>query len=143
LPFQNLISLRGIKDKPGSSVSKVSDHGLDKGSIPGRGKLFFSSSLCVQTGSAAHPASYPMGIGGPFSRGKARPGRDADHSPHLVPRPSASMALAGQLFSLEVSHLISDLSGKLTPMSKHQDVNAFKGHGVKVSRTLILCTRLI
>jgi hypothetical protein len=27
-----------------------------------------------------------MGTGGPFPRGKARPGRDADHSPHLVPR---------------------------------------------------------
>jgi hypothetical protein len=51
-----------------------------------------SSSLCVQTGSGAHPAG-----------DKARPGRDADHSPHLVPwswmsrsytssPPSASMA---------------------------------------------------
>jgi hypothetical protein len=45
----------------------------------------FSSSLCVQSGSEAHPASYPMSTGGPFPRGKARPGRDADHSPHLVP----------------------------------------------------------
>jgi hypothetical protein len=27
-----------------------------------------------------------MGTGGPFPGGKARPGRDADHSPHLVPR---------------------------------------------------------
>jgi hypothetical protein len=36
----------------------------------------FSSSLCVQTGSEAHPVSYPMGTGG-----KAWPGRDADHSP--------------------------------------------------------------
>jgi hypothetical protein len=35
----------------------------------------FSSNLCVQTGSGAHPASYTMG-----TRGKARPGRDADHS---------------------------------------------------------------
>jgi hypothetical protein len=41
----------------------------------------FSSSLCVQTGSGAHPASYPMGTGVPFPGGKARPGRDADHSP--------------------------------------------------------------
>jgi hypothetical protein len=41
----------------------------------------FSSSLCVQTGSGAHPASYPVGTGGSFSGGKARPGRDADHSP--------------------------------------------------------------
>jgi hypothetical protein len=36
----------------------------------------FSSNVCVQTGSGAQPASCPMGTGG-----KARPGRDADHSP--------------------------------------------------------------
>jgi hypothetical protein len=41
----------------------------------------FSSSLCVQTSSGAHPASCTMGTGGPFPGGKARPGRDADHSP--------------------------------------------------------------
>jgi hypothetical protein len=66
----------------GSSVISVSDYGLDdRGSIPDRGRGFFSSSLCVETGSGAHPASYPIGTGGPFPRGKARPGRDADHSP--------------------------------------------------------------
>jgi hypothetical protein len=41
----------------------------------------FSSSLCVQTGSGAHPASCTVGTGGPFPGAKARPGRDADHSP--------------------------------------------------------------
>jgi hypothetical protein len=41
----------------------------------------FSSNLCVQTGSGAHPTSCLMGTGGPFQGGKARPGRDADHSP--------------------------------------------------------------
>jgi hypothetical protein len=41
----------------------------------------FSSNLCVQTGSGAHPASCTMGTGGPFPGGKVRPGRDADHSP--------------------------------------------------------------
>jgi hypothetical protein len=41
----------------------------------------FYSNLCVQTGSGAHPASSPMGTGGPFSGSKARPRRDADHSP--------------------------------------------------------------
>jgi hypothetical protein len=39
------------------------------------------SSLCVQTGSGAHPASCTMGTGGPFPGGKARPWRDNDHSP--------------------------------------------------------------
>jgi hypothetical protein len=40
-----------------------------------------SSSLCVKNGSGAHPASCPMRTGG-----KAWPGSDADHSPHLVPK---------------------------------------------------------
>jgi hypothetical protein len=38
----------------------------------------------VQSSSEAHPASYPMGTGGPFPGGKAQPWRDADNSPHLV-----------------------------------------------------------
>jgi hypothetical protein len=41
----------------------------------------FSSGLCIQTGSGAHPASCAMGTGGLFPGGKARSGRDADHSP--------------------------------------------------------------
>jgi hypothetical protein len=40
----------------------------------------FSSSLCVQTGSGAHPASCPVGTWGPFPGGKAWTGHDADHS---------------------------------------------------------------
>jgi hypothetical protein len=62
----------------------VSDYGLDDRAIGVRspaGARDFSSSLCVQTGSGAHPASCTMGTGGPFPGGKARPGRDADHSP--------------------------------------------------------------
>jgi hypothetical protein len=41
----------------------------------------FSSSLCVQTGSGAHPASCTMGTGSPFPMGKVWPGCDTDHSP--------------------------------------------------------------
>jgi hypothetical protein len=37
----------------------------------------FSSNLCVQTGSGAHPASCTMGTGGPFPGCKVRPRRDA------------------------------------------------------------------
>jgi hypothetical protein len=72
-----------------SSGSTVSDYGLDDRAIGVRspaGAKDFSSSLCVQTGSGAHPASCTMVTGGPFPGGKARTGRDADHSPHLVPR---------------------------------------------------------
>jgi hypothetical protein len=37
--------------------------------------------VCVHTNSEAHPASYPKGTVGLFPWDKARPGRDADHSP--------------------------------------------------------------
>jgi hypothetical protein len=40
----------------------------------------FSSHLYVQTGSGAHPTPYTVGTGGSFCGGKARQGRDADHS---------------------------------------------------------------
>jgi hypothetical protein len=60
----------------GSSVSIVSDYGLDDRVIgvrsPAEAKDF-SSSLCAQTGSGAHPASCTMGTGGPFPGGKAGP----------------------------------------------------------------------
>jgi hypothetical protein len=46
----------------------------------------FSFTICVQTSSEAHSASCTMGTGDPLPGGKARPGRDAEHSPHLVPR---------------------------------------------------------
>jgi hypothetical protein len=63
----------------------VSDYGLDDQAIGVRspaGAKDFSSNLCVQTVSGAHPASCTMGTGGVFSPGvKARPERDADHSP--------------------------------------------------------------
>jgi hypothetical protein len=68
----------------------VSDYGLDDQAIEVRSPAEakdFSSSLCVQTGSGAHPPSCTMGTGGPFSGGKARPGRDADH----LPLPSAEV----------------------------------------------------
>jgi hypothetical protein len=64
------------------------------------------SILCVQTGSGDHPASCPMGTGGPFPGLKG--GRDVTLTthPHLVPRswmsrsllplpPSAFMACSG------------------------------------------------
>jgi hypothetical protein len=68
----------------GSLGSIVSDYRLNDRAIEVRsptGAEDFSCSPCVQTGSGAHPASYPMGTGGSFPGGKVWPGRDADHSP--------------------------------------------------------------
>jgi hypothetical protein len=68
----------------GSSVSIVSGYGLDEQAIevrsPAKAKDV-SSSLRVQTGSGAHPASCTMGPRGPLPGAKARQGCDADHSP--------------------------------------------------------------
>jgi hypothetical protein len=84
--IHNIFFLRvdGTIMSRGSSGSIVSDCGLDDRTIGVRspaGAKNFSSNLCVQTGSGAHPASCPMGTGGPFPGGKGRPGRDPYHSP--------------------------------------------------------------
>jgi hypothetical protein len=53
----------------GSSVSIVSGYGLDDRAIEVRSPAearYFSSNLCVQTGSEAHPASCAMGMEGHF-----------------------------------------------------------------------------
>jgi hypothetical protein len=63
----------------GSSVSIVSDYRLDDqvtGVRPPTEAKDFSCSLCVQTSSEAHPASYPMD-----TTSKVWPGHDADHLP--------------------------------------------------------------
>jgi hypothetical protein len=55
----------------------VAGYGLgDRGSIPDKGREFFRPA-----GSGAHPAACTVGTGGSFPGGKARPGRDAGHSP--------------------------------------------------------------
>jgi hypothetical protein len=62
----------------------VSDYGLDDqaiGVLSPAGAKDFSSILCVQTGSGAHPASCTLGSGVLSPGVKARPGRDADLSP--------------------------------------------------------------
>jgi hypothetical protein len=61
-------------------VSVVSGCGLEVRGFDPRQTEGFSSNLCVQTGSGAHPASCTVGTGGSFPGGKARPGRDADRS---------------------------------------------------------------
>jgi hypothetical protein len=69
-------------------VPVLSGYGLDDRAIEVRSPAEakdFSCTLYVQTGFGVHPASCTMGTGGPFPGAKARPGRDADHSPHLVP----------------------------------------------------------
>jgi hypothetical protein len=84
--FSTRTILRGMSTtkEPGSSVSIVSGYWLDDLAIEVRSPARqddSSSNLCVQTGCGAHPASFQWIQGGPFPGAKARPGRDADHSP--------------------------------------------------------------
>jgi hypothetical protein len=72
-----------------SSVSVVSVYGLDDWAIKVRSPAEareFSSILCVQTGSGAHPASCTMGTGGPFPGVKRGRGVTLTTHPRLVPR---------------------------------------------------------
>jgi hypothetical protein len=97
---QNKFQWRDILRSCGSSGGIVSDYGLDGRAIEVRsptGAEDFSSSPCVQTGSGAHPASYPMGTGDPFPGGKARPSVTLTTHPHLVPRLSISRSYTSSL----------------------------------------------
>jgi hypothetical protein len=95
--------------EPGSSVSIVSGYGLDDRVIevwsPAEAEDF-SSNLCVQTGSGAHPASCTMGTGFLSPGVKRGQGVTLTTHPHLVPRsimsrsytsspPCVSMACSG------------------------------------------------
>jgi hypothetical protein len=77
----------------GSSGSIVSDYGLDDRAIEIRsliGVEDFSSSPCIQTGSGANPAFYPMGTGGLSPGVKRGQGVMLTTHPHLVLRLSMS-----------------------------------------------------
>jgi hypothetical protein len=76
--LEKLLSIYGESD---SSVSIVSDYGLDGRVQSPTEAEDFSSNLCIQTGSGVHPTSYTMGTGGFFPEGKKLPRRDSDHSP--------------------------------------------------------------
>jgi hypothetical protein len=55
------------------AVGIVTGYRLDGGGVgPGRGKTFllFTSSRPIPTSSGMQPASYPMGIGSSFPKGK-------------------------------------------------------------------------
>jgi hypothetical protein len=105
----NTTPLLRKRGEPGSWVSMCLATGWTTGRSrfdPRQRRKDFFSNLCVQTGSGANPPSSTMGTGGPVPGTKARPGCDADHLPHLVPRsrmsrsytsspPSAFLACSG------------------------------------------------
>jgi hypothetical protein len=94
----------------------VSGYGLDNRAIdvrsPAEAKDFLSS-LSVQTGSDAHPASCTMGTGGPFPGIKRGRGVTLTTHPHLVPRSRMSRSYTSSLPSASVACSGTDLGSLL------------------------------
>jgi hypothetical protein len=125
-----ILQLRFSGGEPDSSVSIASGYGLDDWEVkvrPQQRRKDFSCSLCVQTGSGAHPASCKMGMGARFTGLKR--GREVKLTthPHLVLRwrmsrtytsspPSAFVACSGTALAFNHSldvHTFS-ISGEST-----------------------------
>jgi hypothetical protein len=64
------LGVRSRDSSVGTATRLRAGRPRSQGSIPDRGKTF-SLLYNIQTGPGAHPASYPMGTGGSFARGKA------------------------------------------------------------------------
>jgi hypothetical protein len=89
----------------------------DRGSIPGRrreGKGIYSLRHRVQTGSGAHPVSYPMDTGGLSPRVKW-PGREADSLP-----PSSAKVKNAWSYTSTPQYIFVAWYGKLC-LSQQQD----------------------
>jgi hypothetical protein len=84
-----VLNTRPLRSVVYSSGSIVSDYRLENWTTgvryPAEAKDF-SSSLCVQTSSETHPASYPVGTGGPFPGVKGGRVVTLTTPTHLVPR---------------------------------------------------------
>jgi hypothetical protein len=92
----------------GSSVSIVSDYGLDDRAIEVRSpaeERDVSSNLCVQTGSGAHPASCTM-VTGVLSQGVNRSrGVTLTTHPHLVPKSRMSRSCTSSVHHVSICML--------------------------------------
>jgi hypothetical protein len=98
--------------------------------------LLEPSSLCVQTGSRAHPSSCTMGTGGPFPGGKERPGRHSDHSPessaevknqelYLLSPQAPSWSVTGLLSELDIDNVRLSLLIKVSRLDCSLFYDAF------------------
>jgi hypothetical protein len=75
--------------EPGSSVRIVSGYGLDNQAIgfdPWQKQKTFPLASVYRLALGPTQPSCTKGTMGPFPRANARPGNDADNSPHLVLR---------------------------------------------------------
>jgi hypothetical protein len=105
----------------------------------------------VQTSTEAHPASCTMCIEASFPGGKARLGRNADHSPHLVPRSRMSRSyissplwrlhcVAGHLYFLLFTVFASNSLHSVSKFWVGVQSNLKRNCSSKCVKFLILCT---
>jgi hypothetical protein len=126
----------------------VSGYGLDDRAVEVRSRQRwkdFSSSLCVQ-GPNQTPVRWVLG--GPFPGAKAWPGRDADHSPHLVPRsrmsrsyasspPSAFVACSGTALAFLTTLLVGQIIWRrMRGRSVKNDLQRWEGSIVALFKIL-------
>jgi hypothetical protein len=80
----------------------------------------------VSKPAEAHTASYPMGTGGggSFPEGKARPGRDADHSP-----PTCAEIKNDQELHSSPRLRLHDVAGQLYFYTLHPYLQKFRFNG--------------
>jgi hypothetical protein len=83
--FHVIVNSRRYKNSGLDTIFQTGGQG-DRGSTPSGGKEGFSSSLCVQTGSGAHPVSCTMGTAVLSPGVKRSRGVILTTQPHLVPR---------------------------------------------------------
>jgi hypothetical protein len=82
--LENFVLCSVLRSEPGSSVSIVSGYGLDDRAIevdPRQRRKDLSSNSVYRLWLWGPPSLMYRGTGGPVPWAKARPGRDADHSP--------------------------------------------------------------
>jgi hypothetical protein len=123
--LQNLDILNNAFER-GSSVSMVSGYGLDYRAIEVRspaGAKDFSCSLCVQTGSGAHPASCTMGTVGLFPGVKHGRGVTLTTHPHLVPRSWMRGREQHVLHNVEMTFFLAFTEGNLFVLLNLNSVN--------------------
>jgi hypothetical protein len=107
----------------------------------------FSSSLCVQTGSGAHPASCTMSTGGPFPGAKRGRGVTLTTHPHLVPRSlmsrsytsSPPLRLHGRIVGLFYLYLLLSNTYTVSALAMSFDLIVFVCHKIYVAD---LCHKL-